>query len=524
MEDNLTVLGAEGLIRKIEFVRIIIQCLYSLGYSKSAYCLEIESGIRCRSPEFELLESQVLNGSWDDCISTLNSLEDLTDGTRASALFLVYKQYIMEFLKQGNDSSALGILRKEISTSGLDRGKVQKLASSILSLKEIKLCSVNDRAHEPRKNLLMELENLLPPPYMLPERRLENLVEAAITSQIDRCMCHNSSDAVSLFEDHCCNGDQLPTETIQILTDHKNEVWFVQFSHDGEYLASSSSDCMAIIWKVLEDGKVTLKHILQSHKNPVSFVAWSPDDTKLLTCGNAEVVKLWDVETGTCKRTFGDHDFIVSSCAWFPDSKRLVCGSSHSEKGICLWDCDGTEMKAWRGTRMPKILDLVVTPDGVNLISVFSDRDIRILNLVTNAERVISEEHPITSLSISGDSKFFIVNLNSQEIHMWDVAGKFVKPSRYIGHKQHKYVIRSCFGGLNSRFIASGSEDAQVYLWNRRSPQPIEILSGHKTTVNSVSWNPRRPQMLASASDDQTIRVWAPSGSKKTAAARSSGQ
>lgn len=101
MEDNLTVLGAEGLIRKIEFVRIIIQCLYSLGYSRSAYCLEIESGIRCRSPELELLESQVLNGSWDDCISTLNSLEDLTDGTRASALFLVYKQYIMEFLKQG---------------------------------------------------------------------------------------------------------------------------------------------------------------------------------------------------------------------------------------------------------------------------------------------------------------------------------------------------------------------------------------------------------------------------------------
>ncbi|KAF8014839.1 hypothetical protein BT93_H0586 [Corymbia citriodora subsp. variegata] len=165
---------------------------------------------------------------------------------------------------------------------------------------------------------------------------------------------------------------------------------------------------------------------------------------------------------------------------------------------------------------MPKILDLAVTPDGVNLISVFSEREIRILNLVTNAERVISEEHPITSLSISGDSEFFIVNLNSQEIHMWDVAGKFEKALRYIGHDQHKYVIRSCFGGLNSRFIASGSEDEKVYIWNQRSPQPIEILSGHNMTVNCVSWNPRRPQMLASASDDQTIRIWAPSGSKRT--------
>lgn len=37
---------------------------------------------------------------------------------------------------------------------------------------------------------------------------------------------------------------------LQILTGHKNEVWFVQFSNNGEYLASSSNDCTAIIWKV----------------------------------------------------------------------------------------------------------------------------------------------------------------------------------------------------------------------------------------------------------------------------------
>lgn len=214
---------------------------------------------------------------------------------------------------------------------------------------------------------------------------------------------------------------------------------------------------------MLEDGSLILRHTLRSHLNPVSFVAWSPDDSKLLTCGNGEVLKLWDVETGTCKHTFGDHGFIVSSCAWFPDSERLVCGSVDPEKGIYMWDCDGNELKAWRGMRMPKIVDLAVTPDGENLISIFSEKEIRILNVGTNAERVISEDHAITSLSISRDSEFFIVNLNSQEIHMWDVAGKMEKPLKYMGHMQSKYVIRSCFGGANSTFIASGSENTQVY-------------------------------------------------------------
>ncbi|KAM5563260.1 WD repeat-containing protein WDS [Rosa sericea] len=515
--EGSTRLGPRGLIKKHEFVRIIIQCLYSIGYGKAASCLELESGIACQSHYFQMLESKILSGNWNDCIDILNAIKDLTEETRATALFLVFKQSLLECSKCGDDKLALDILQKEVSALQMGRDKVHKLAHSILFSKDMEQGKMdNNEVCELRKKLLQELENLLPPPITLPRCRLEHLVETAVLTQIDSCMYHNFSDAVSLYADHLCGRDQIPTETVQILTEHKDEAWFVQFSHNGEYLASSSSDCTAIIWKVLEDDSVILKHTLWSHDKPVSFVAWSPDDSKLLTCGNGEVLKLWDVETGTCKHTFRDHGFVVSSCAWFPDSKRLVCGSSDPEKGIYMWDCDGNELKAWRGMRMPKILDLAVTPDGENLISIFSDKEIRILNVGTNAERVISEDHSITSLSISRDSEYFIVNLNSQEIHMWDVAGKLEKPLKYMGHRQSKYVIRSCFGGVNSKFIASGSENSQVYIWNRRNSMPIEVLCGHSMTVNCVSWNLRRPQMLASASDDHTIRIWGSSLSKKT--------
>ncbi|KAL8490006.1 hypothetical protein ACS0TY_025779 [Phlomoides rotata] len=510
--ENLETVGPNGLIKKHELVRIIIQCLYSLGYSKSAACLESESRIKCKSPEFESLESQILNADWDDSIRSLDKINGLTDETRASAICLVLEQCLLECLNCGDISLALDILQKQFSALKISTCMVHKLSYELLSLKGLQLgCTDYDAVHELRKRLVSELEKVLPPPIILPERRLEHLVEMAISAQIDGCIYHSSTDTISLYRDHHCDRDQFPTETIQILTNHQNEVWFVQFSNNGEYLASSSSDCTAIIWKVQDDNRVNLRHILRSHKNPVSFVAWSPDDTMLLTCGNLEVLKLWDVETGTCKHTFGNDGFTVSSCAWFPDSKCIVCGSSDPKKGIYMWDCEGNEIKAWKGMRMPKVLDLAVTPDGENLISIFSDKDIRILNLSTSTERVVSEEHSITSLSVSGDNKSLIVNLNSQEIHLWDITEKNMKPRKYKGHKQQKYVIRSCFGGLNSMFIASGSEDSKVYIWNLRNSNPIEILSGHMMTVNCVSWNPVRHQMLASASDDNTIRIWGPS-------------
>ncbi|OVA02263.1 WD40 repeat [Macleaya cordata] len=516
MDDKSSeLLGPKGLIKRHEFVRLIIQCLYSLGYNKSASLLESESGISCKSSEFILLESQIHNLNWDDCIVTINTIEEMNEETRNTALFLIYKQCILEFLTSGDDFSALKILRKRISVLGIDREKVHKLACGIVSLDEMELGKLDDSyLSDLRRKLLIELERLLPPPITLPERRLEHLVEMAVTAQRDSCIYHNSSEAISLYEDHCCGRDQIPNETVQILSHHENEVWFVQFSNNGDYLASSSSDCTAIIWKVSEEGIVSLKHTLRSHQNPVSFVAWSPDDRMLLTCGNGEVLKLWDVETGICKHTFGDRSPVVNSCAWFPDSKRLVCGSSDPNKCIYMWDLDGNELEAWRGVRVPKVTDLAVTPDGEHLISICFEKDIRIYNFQTKTERIIKEEHVITSLSVSKDSEFFIINLNSQEIHMHDIAGNWKKPLRYMGHKQGKYVIRSCFGGSNCMFIASGSEDSKIYIWNRRNCEPVEVLSGHLMNVNCVSWNPKRPYMLASASDDQTIRIWGPSGRK----------
>ncbi len=53
--------------------------------------------------------------------------------------------------------------------------------------------------------------------------------------------------------------------------------------------------------------------------------------------------------------------------------------------------------------------------------------------------------------------------MSTQEIQLRDLnTGRLTR--RYIGQKQSLHVIRSCFGGVDGAFVASGSEGEFPYL------------------------------------------------------------
>ena len=75
------------------------------------------------------------------------------------------------------------------------------------------------------------------------------------------------------------------------------------------------------------------------------------------------------------------------------------------------------------------------------------------------------------------------------------------------------FVTRSLACCLRSWFVPL-SADNMVYIWSRKDSSPILKLEGHSRTVNCVTWNPVRHDMLASASDDGVVRIW---GTKRLA-------
>ncbi|KAM6566601.1 hypothetical protein CsatA_025729 [Cannabis sativa] len=503
-------LGSNGIIRKTEFVKIITKALYSLKYTKTGAILEDESGIPLHSLFVNEFMQQVVDGMWDDSLATLQKIDLIDENTFKLATFLIKEQKFLELLKIGNLDGALGTLRNELVPIHINISRVHELAACIVApFSGLTLCllSQDTEVAKSRSKLLEKLQKLLPAAVMVPDRRLEYLVEQALDVQCDACEFHNTSTSeLSLYSNHHCGKNKIPNQTLQVLRAHSDEVWFLQFSHSGKYLASSSKDQSAIIWEVKEDGQMSLKHVLTGHRKPVSIVSWSPDDHQLLTCGLEEVVRRWDVTSGDCLHVYEKNGIGLVSCGWFANGQGIFSGMT--DKSICLWDLDGKELECWKGQRTLKISDMAVTGDGKKIISICRQTAILLLDREANYERLIEEEEVITSFSLSKDNKFLLVSLINQEIHLWNLDGEIKILAKYKGHKRTRFIIRSCFGGLEQVFVASGSEDSQVYIWHRDSGELIMSLPGHSGAVNCVSWSPANLQMLASASDDRTIRIW----------------
>lgn len=199
------------------------------------------------------------------------------------------------------------------------------------------------------------------------------------------------------------------------------------------------------------------------HQKSVSSVSWSPDNRQLLTCGVEEAVRRWDVASGECLHVYEKPGLGLVSCGWFPDGKWIFSGVN--DKSICMWGLDGKELECWKGQRTLKISDLEITSDGKQVISICKENAILLLDREAKVERWIIEDQTITSFSLSKDNKHLLVNLLNQEIHLWNIQGDVKLVAKYTGHKRSRFIIRSCFGGIEQAFIASGSEDSQVVNW-----------------------------------------------------------
>ncbi|CAN7046293.1 unnamed protein product [Brassica rapa subsp. trilocularis] len=163
-------------------------------------------------------------------------------------------------------------------------------------------------------------------------------------------------------------------------------------------------------------------------------------------------------------------------------------GEEETARAASSWSCSPGEKAGVLSEHTDEVWFLTFSHDGKCLASSSKDKTAILWEMdadgkFTQKHKLVGHEKPVVAVLWS-DEPFYL--------------------SEYDGHKRTRFIIRSCFGGYDEDFVASGSEDSQV----SKGLRPCRVLRGHSGAVNCVSWNPTDIHMLASGSDDRTIRIW----------------
>ncbi|KYC40002.1 hypothetical protein WA1_29020 [Scytonema hofmannii PCC 7110] len=280
---------------------------------------------------------------------------------------------------------------------------------------------------------------------------------------------------------------------------HNGWVNSVTFSPDGKFLVSGGEDNVVKLWNVAD---AKLMRTFTGHTERITRVKFSPDGKIIASASGDKSINLWKLD-GKLWQTLGGkkgHTQQVNSISFSPDGQLVV--SAAADGTIKFWSLDGTLLAAIKG-HDEQVRDVNVSPDGKILASASDDKTIRFWNL-TNSSR--AQEDSIYSVSFSPDGKVLASAGWNGEVKLWQHK-KMTSASLLKAFKSEQDIIYAAIFSSDGKTLATAGDNKSIKIWNLRNNQLIKTLTGHEKRVTSISFSPDN-EIIASGSADKTIKLW----------------
>ncbi|WP_280309867.1 protein kinase domain-containing protein [Nocardia abscessus] len=150
--------------------------------------------------------------------------------------------------------------------------------------------------------------------------------------------------------------------------------------------------------------------------------------------GSDQVVRIWDLNTGSCRHTLRGHTHHVLSVCLSPDDRYALSAGGYTDRTIRLWDTAtgqclrvfGDDPDHPRGVNsVPQVPKKRVrfSPDGQFAISGSSDTTVRIWDLTTGGCLRVLQGHrdAVNDVVISADASFALSTSSDGTLRRWEL-------------------------------------------------------------------------------------------------------
>ncbi|KAL2440805.1 WD repeat-containing protein 5 [Exophiala dermatitidis] len=317
---------------------------------------------------------------------------------------------------------------------------------------------------------------------------------------------------------------------------HARGITSIKFSPDMTLLATASADNTINIYSVPADPKpdtpFKLLRTLRAHLAGVNAIAWSPvgPPYTLASASDDKSILLWSPLSSdfpiSPSPLIGHHNYVYS-LAFSPKGNMLVSGSY--DEAVFLWDVrPGRVMRSLPAHSDP-VSGVDFLRDGTMVCSCAGDGLIRIWDSSSGQclKTLVDEaRRPVTGVRFTPNGKYILAWTLDNSIRLWRYSeGTCVKT--YQGHVNQEYSLGGTVGsyyssegqgsGTMEAFLASGSEDGDVLVWDISSKDVLWRGKGHRDVVLSVDFGRTKAGkgLLVSGGKDRDLRVWILEGEPK---------
>jgi len=298
---------------------------------------------------------------------------------------------------------------------------------------------------------------------------------------------------------HCREYNPMPAQRL-VLQGHSDSVEAAAMTSDGMLGISAGRDHVLRVWD-LETG--ACRRVLEGHADVVSTVALTPDGRTAISGSHDHTIRVWDLQSGVCERILEGHAHFVESVAILPDARIAVSGSS--DRTIRLWNLEtGTCLHVLEG-HTDAVHSVVVTADGRTVVSASRDHTLRIWDPAQGHSICVTNEATQYNncLSLTLDGRRAITGNHNWNLQIWDRVGRVCQYSL----EGHTDSVSGVALAADGRLAISSSLDKTLRVWDLELRKCLRVLRGHADMVNGVALSADGCRAL-SAGCDHTLRVW----------------